>query len=324
MRVLVVTSEWPDQEYPNAGIFVASQVDAMRQVGIKIDVLHFRGRRNPFNYLKAVVKMHRSLSMNSYDLIHAHFGQAGLISVLQNRVPVVVTFHGSDLYGLEPIGFIEKLWSAVLRLVSIVAAKRATEVIAVSERIAELLPSRSHHVIPMGLNLALFRPMEVGKARKYLGWPKTERFVLFVGNPRNKIKRYELAVEAVAMACKKIPNIQLQCCYNEVIDHMPFYINASDVLLVTSLHESGPLVVREALACNLPVVSVDVGDVRQRISKVNGCIVCENEKAETISEALIKVLESDAEVNARDTLLDLKEGKISEKVLDVYALALRQ
>ena len=323
MRILVITSEWPSQEYPNAGIFVVRQVEVMRQLGIKIDVLNFRGQGSPLKYFKALVKMRHLLGMHKYDLIHAHFGQAGFLAVLQKRLPVVVTFHGSDLYGIDETGFIGKFRSSLLRLVSTVAAKKATEVITVSKRLADLLPSRPHHTIPIGINLDMFRPMSSGKAREYLGWPKSERSILFIGDPSNRIKRYDLAQEAVALARKKIPTIRLRCCYNKKIDQIPYYMNASDVLVVTSSHEAGPLVVREAIACNLPVVSVDVGDVRQRIGNIEGCVVCEDDRAGTISEALVQVLERNVEMNASETVLELDEGRISEKILAVYALALK-
>jgi glycosyltransferase involved in cell wall biosynthesis len=324
MRVLVMTSEWPSQEFPNAGIFVVGQVEAMRKLEIKIDVLNFRGRKNPLRYFKAFLEMRRSLSMRRYDLIHAHFGQAGFLSILQKRVPTVVTFHGSDLFGLAGVTLLSRLKSNLLKFVSQIAARRANEIILVSERLLNKLPSRHINVIPMGTDLSLFRPTSQKKARESLGWPLNEQSILFVANPANPIKRYELASEAVAIAAQFLPNAKLRVCYNEPQDRVPIYMNASDVLIVTSLHESGPLVVREALACNLAVVSVDVGDVRQRMGSIEGCIICENDLPEIIADGLVRALEHGSEINGRVAVLDLDERYIAQKLLDLYVLVLKR
>jgi glycosyltransferase involved in cell wall biosynthesis len=100
-------------------------------------------------------------------------------------------------------------------------------------------------------------------------------------------------------------------------------MNAADVLLVTSSHEGGPLVVREALACNLPIVSVDVGDVRKRISNLQGCVLCENNRATTIAEALVRVLERSLRVDGRDAISDMNQTDIARRIISVYEQALR-
>lgn len=333
VRILVVTSEWPSQEYPNAGIFVVRQVEAIRQFGIEIDVMDFRGRGNPLKYYEAVMRMRLLLRKDKYDLIHAHFGQGGFVAIHQNQVPVVVTFHGSDLFGLAGVTLLSRLKSNLLKFVSQIVARRANEIILVSERLFnELpsrrlfneLPSRHIHVIPMGSDVSLFRPTSQKEARESLGWPLNEQSILFAANPANPIKRYELASKAVALVAQSLPYAKLRVCYNESQDRVPIHMNASDVVIVTSLHESGPLVVREALACNLAVVSVDVGDVRQRMGSIEGCIICENDLPETIADGLVRALEHGSEINGRVAVLDLDERYIAQKLLDLYVSVLKR
>lgn len=318
MRVLLLTSEWPSVEYPTAGVFVLRQVEVLRDLGVEINVLNFRGRGNPLKYLDTFLRMLRLLKREKYDLIHAHFGQAGFISTLQGWVPVVITFHGSDLFGLSVTNLSNRLQNWLLRSVSHFGARNADEVILVSQRLSAEVPRRPYHLIPMGTNLSLFKPIPKEMVRESLGWQASDRIVLFVGNPGNAIKRFDLASRAVAIVSVDMPDIKLRLCYNEPQEFVPKYMNASDVLLVTSLHEAGPLVVREALACNLPVVSVDVGDVRQRIGPISGCVVCDDDRPETIADALKLVLECRRRINGRSTVQELDESLLAQKVVAVY------
>ena len=290
----------------------------MRELGIEVNVLDFRGRKNILRYNTAFLRMRSLLRTERYDLIHAHFGQAGFLAILQRKVPVVVTFHGSDLFGLPGTNSLNKFWSHLLKRVSLFAARRANEVILVSQRLSAEIPRRPYHLIPMGTDLSLFKPIFKEMAREPLGWPESERIVLFVGNPGNAIKRYSLASKAVRIASESIPGIRLRLCYNKPQECMPYYLNASDVLLVTSTHEAGPLVVREALACNLPVVSVDVGDVRQRIGSIPGCVVCNDDRPETIAGGLKLVIERGERVNGRNSVQELDERLLAQKVIAVY------
>lgn len=324
MRVLLVTSGWPSATEPNAGIFVASQVSALRRMGIRIDVLHFVGKKSMVRYIKAFSKIQNLLKVQRYDVVHAHFGQAGFLCIFQRKVPVVVTFHGSELYGLDSKKIVDIFWTALMRWVSLFTARMATEVIAVSEELGQLLPQRKRNVVPMGIDLDLFHPMDRVCAREHLGWLLNELAILFVGDPKNKIKRYGLAADAIRLAAKAFPNVRLRICYGVPITEVPYYMNAADILLITSSHESGPLVAREAVACGLPVVSVDVGDVRRRLSSIEDCEICNNDRPEIIAEALTRALEKKRRVDAPHVLVGLDQISVANKILDIYAKAIKQ
>jgi glycosyltransferase involved in cell wall biosynthesis len=263
------------------------------------------------------------LKKNKFDLIHAHFGQAGFICTLQGRLPVVVTFHGSELLGLGTKTVSGRILSSLLRSISLIAAKRADEIITVSQRLSRELPWPSH-IIPIGIDLSTFRPKPREAVRTLLGWSLDERSVLFVGAPTNPIKRYWLASEAVALVTKKLSNVNLHICYSQPQEHVADYMNASDVLLVTSLHEAGPLVVREALACDLPIVSVDVGDVRERIAMIDGCVICPDDKAETLARGLEYVLRRRHRIKGYTAIQDMDERLLTKRVIAVYEKVIKK
>lgn len=321
MRVLFVTSEWPAFKNDISGIQVFHQAERLRQMGVFVDVFHFRGRKNPFRYVVAIAKLHRNYDLSSYNVIHAHHGQSGLVALIQRRLPAVVTFHGSDLQGIRSASGRYTLIGYLLRTVSQTAARLATEVIVVSEHLARYLPRRDYHVIPAGIDLDLFRPMPPDHARQILGLPQGGRLLLFVGDPARPEKRYALAEQAVKCLNGKL-DARLVVANRIPHEQMPVFMNACDVLLVTSSHEGSPSAVKEALACNLPVVSVDVGDVRQRIGSIDGCVICSDDRPDTLAMALVEALERGRRVDGQAAVQDLDERLLAKKVIQVYKRAI--
>jgi glycosyltransferase involved in cell wall biosynthesis len=318
MRVLVVTSEWPSEEYPSSGIFVQRQVSAFASLGVETRVFAFRGWASIVQYLRAFRHLRHRLAREEYDLIHAHFGQAGLLACLATRLPVVVTFHGSDVFGLGRKSG-EGLKSALLRAVSRLAAHLASSVIAVSPEVKRELRRDDASVIPMGIDRRLFRPLGRDDARAQLGWPPGERTVLFIGGTNNPIKRFALARDAATRAAGAVSfPVSLRVCDNVAPETVPLFLNAADVLLITSRHEGGPVRLREALACNLPVVSVDAGDARLRLAKVAGCILAASDRPEAIAAALVEVLKDGRRVDGAVGIPDLDEQAIARKLVAVY------
>jgi glycosyltransferase involved in cell wall biosynthesis len=261
------------------------------------------------------------LLRQSYDLVHAQWGQSGLLS-FPKAIPLVVTFRGDDLEGIVGQGGQYRLSGQILQTGSKIVASFADEIILVSETLAVHLPQKRYTVIPSGLDLDLFRPMDKSEARHALGFPLRAKLVFFGGRPSVARKRYGLALSAFDLLKRQFPRARMIAA--EDIEHaqMPLYMNACDVLLLTSLHEGSPNVIKEALACNLPIVSTDVGDVRQRIGDVDGCVVCRDDQIETIAAALEKVFHCDSPIAGREAVLGLDERKITRDVVAVYEKAL--
>lgn len=323
MRVLMITSEWPSPETPHAVPFIVRQVEFLRRAGVNIEVFHFRGGQNFFNYLSAWFQVQQLLVTGYYDLVHAQWGQSALLA-LPKKLPIVITYRGSDLDGMLNHSGRQSFAGGMLRLISKAVALIADQVIVVSRHLANELPKCSYEVISSGLDLDLFRPMDKAEARHLLGFHDDESIILFAGNPEIIDKRFELARLATDLIKSSCQNVRLLVASGIAYEQMPVYMNCSDVLVLTSAHEGSPNVVKEALACNLPVVSTDVGDVCERIGDIQGCIVCENDEPKVIAEALKWVLMRDSRINGRKYVLDLDESLLTQKVTRVYQRALEK
>src|SRR5581483_11077004 len=183
------------------------------------------------------------------------------------------------------------------------------------------LPRRDYHIIPSGLDFDLFRPCPQPDARLRLGLKPGFRYILFAASPANPIKRYGLAQAAVD---RLHPRYRAKLIVATGVEPtlMPDYMSACDVLLLTSLHEGSPNVVKEALACNLPVVSTDVGDVSERIKSVEGCVLCESDDPQVLAAGLGAVLDRSQRIAGRPAVDELDEVLLTRKVIAVYERAL--
>jgi teichuronic acid biosynthesis glycosyltransferase TuaC len=322
IRVLMVTSEWPEPGVNVTSHFIKRQADFLAAAGVEVTVFPFKGRKNPFNYLKNWVRLQARLRRERYDLVHAQFGQSGLLA-LPKRLPLVVTFRGSDLLGaVSDKTRRHRKIGALLQYLSRLVAAYADAVIVVAEHMKGQLPSSiSSHVIPSGLDLELVRPTEKRIARNQLGLPEDERLVLFVGRINHGRKRGWLAEQALEILNKSLP-ARLVVAWAVPHTDVPLYMSACDVLVFTSMQEGSPNVVKEALACNLPIVSVPVGDVESRLKGVEGCELCNDDDPETIAAALHRVLLRGGRTNGRETVLSLDENITTEKVIAIYQAVL--
>lgn len=317
MRVLMITTEWPRAPWGTAQ-FIARQAESLRAAGIGVEVFQFHGQRNPLKYAKAWVDVQRLLSREHFDLVHAQFGQSALLA-LPKRVPLVVTFRGDDLQGIldDHSGQIT-LPGRLLRGLSRTIAHLADGVIVVSAHMQPFVQNgKPVHVVPSGIDLQLFRPQPQAPARERLGLPADERLVLFVGNPKLARKRFALAQRAVELLPQEL-RARLVTCW--LVPHMqiPDYLAACDALVFTSVQEGSPNAVKEALACDLPVVSVPIGDVAERLRGVAGCELCADDKPETVAAGLARVLARRQRVDGHRAVRHLAEHLQTEKVIGIY------
>jgi glycosyltransferase involved in cell wall biosynthesis len=186
-----------------------------------------------------------------------------------------------------------------------------------SKEMANRIKSSKLSVIPLGIDTNVFYPFSSSK--KDVGMDETKNNILFAGQKTNPIKRYSLASAAVDIAKKDMPNIDLFVISGiEPPEKLPQIMNAADCLLLTSIHEGSPTIIKEALACNLPIVSVDVGDVRERLKGADNCYIVDA-VPETIAEALKNVLLSQRKSkNGRMNVLKLDTMNVAKDIIKLY------
>ncbi|MEJ3748190.1 glycosyltransferase [Actinomycetes bacterium KLBMP 9797] len=262
MRILAVTNLWPEKPGSFRGVFVAEQVAGLRRLGHDVDVEVVAQARGKQDYLLAAPRVARRARAGGYDLVHVHYGLTALSARLV-PLPTVLSLYGSD---------VNTPWQA--RITRLTAGRPAARVYP-SRRLVEAAGDPSGFVVPNGVDFGLFQPLSAddrAAARSAFGFAPSDRVVLFGAAPDNPVKQYDLFTDVLAglrasgVAARELllpgPN-------QTRADVVPKYA-AADVLVVTSRQgtESGPLVVKEAAAMGLPVVSVDVGDVAEVLAGV--------------------------------------------------------
>ena len=317
LKVFLITSEWPTKEHPEWGIFIVDQVESLRSLGVQIDVFPFRGGKSLVKYIAAWIKAKIQSTRNDYDLVHAHFGQSGLLA-LPKTMPLLVTYHGSDLQGYRRPDGRFSLGTKPLQLVSRFVALRADLSIVVSEHLKQYLPEVVDGVtIPCGVDFNVFRPMRREKAIEYLGLDKKKQYVLFPANPNRIVKRFYLAQEVIGIVRKSFEDVELLSLTNVAHTDVPYYINASHSVLLTSYQEGSPTVVKEALACDTPVFSVDVGDVREHLEGIMGCKICAP-VAEELAGAVVEGLKNYDKIDSREKVRYLDIDVVANNIFEHY------
>jgi len=321
--VLVVTNLWPTEADSSYGSFVKAQMESLGPLGVEFDVLFINGRESKWNYLRGIRQVRRQLRAKRYDLIHAHFGLSGWVARLQSRVPVVVSFMGDDVLGRPTRSGRITLAGHFLRISGFILARLATSVIVKSRQMASKLRLPSAHIIPNGVDLNLFRPMEQAQARKMLGLDPGKKFVLFPYNPNEARKRFDLIQAAVSLAREQVPTLELLVARGLPQGQIPIYMNAADVLVMASTLEGSPNAVKEAMATNLPVISVDVGDAAELIGSTAGCYLVRREAA-AMAEKIVEICRRGGRTNGRDGIRRLSMEAVAQQIVEVYAAALRR
>lgn len=318
LRVLMVTSDYPTNGRPRTTHFIKRQAEFLQAAGVDVEVFHFEGYKKLSNYARAWLRLRPHLERGRYDLVHAQFGQSGLLA-FPKRLPLVVTLRGSDILGIvdDRTGRYT-MKGRLLQTASRQVARRADAVILVSDHMRKVAGrTDSVHVIPSGIDLGLFRPIPRDEARQRLGISSTKRLVLFVGRPNQARKRFDLAKRSVEILDRTLPaELVLASCVPHV--DIPYYMSACDALVFTSMQEGSPNVVKEALACDLPVVSVVVGDVETRLANIDGCELCRDDRPEALAAALERVLRREARINGRVRVAHLDETLLTQKVIAIY------
>jgi glycosyltransferase involved in cell wall biosynthesis len=318
MRVLIVTFSLPSPAKPNIITPpLTRQIESLRSLGVDVDVMMVTGIPK-FKYLQCWPRFAKLV--DHADLIHAHYGYCGWLARSQLHKPLVVSFMGSDLLGTPNKYGSVTYGSRVVAFCDRWLAGKVDAVIVKSAEMARIIAPIKSHIIPNGVDTESFRPIERREARILLGLSAKKRYILFPGRPEVPTKAFPLFQTVVARASQCTPEALEPILLSGVPpDKVPIYMNACDVVLLTSWWEGSPNVVKEAMACDVPVVSVPVGDVSELLDGVDQCEVCPRD-TEVLAEAVVRRLRGAGRSNGRDALrrqgLDLKT--VATKIMRVY------
>lgn len=303
MRILVVTNLYPGSTTSLDGIYVRDQVLALRRRGHHIDVLFIDGVRNRWNYLWGLFRLWGRLCRGRFDLIHAHYVYSGIIARAQVGVPVVVTSHGSDTLGAE--GRLLRMLRPLVSAVTITSRQNQ-----------ERSGLRDTDLLPCGADVELFRPHEREAARRRLGWDLDRHYLLYVGRDV-PTKRLDIARGALDLVKVRYPNADLILATDIAHDLVPLYMSAADVFVFPSETEGAPVVIKEALACNLPIVSTDVGDVREMTQGISQCRIVER-TPEAIAQGVIEILAAGCRSDGRRRAEEFSHDAMALRIESVY------
>ena len=307
MRILVVASFNKGFYAP----FIVEQVEALKKQGCAIEFFGLQGK-GLRGYLRNLPFLKKKIKEFRPDVIHAHYGLSGLFANLQRRVPVVTTYHGSDINDKNVLLF------------SKIAIRLSSWNVFVSRKTLEIARPRGKYILlPCGIDMFDLQQTEKTEARRKMNLLTERKYVLFAGAFDIAVKNAPLAKESVA--CLQDGQTELLELKGYTREEVTLLMCAADAFLLTSHTEGSPQVVKEALACGCPIVSVDVGDVRERVGGVDGCFVSDSRNPEDLANLLWKAFEFVGKTEGRKKIVEdgLDNLLVANQLIKIYERVLK-
>ncbi len=295
---------YPNESDKVQGLFIKNQLENLINSGIEVDYLNISIKNAVPDYIKGYFVLRKKLKYGKYDLIHAHYGFLGFLAAFQKQVPFVLTLHGTD---------VNIIWQ---RFFSKFAAIFAKSIIVTNKSHKKIMGKKSM-IIPTGIDQNTFYPIEKNVAREKMGLKKDGKYIIFPSWRTRKVKNYPLFSDVIKRLKEKDNTFEEILLEGLSGSEVNLYFNAANLLLLTSFSEGSPLVIREALACNLPIVSLDVGDVAERIKNYSNCYIVSNGVDEITSNIFKIVSENGKAVNkGNEGLVTLEEN--AKELISLY------
>lgn len=314
MRILVVSrykEKYPSRQAP----FVTEQAEAIRALGYEVEYYLVKG-----NYVKQYFSLRKKIKEWKPDIIHAHYGLTAIVAEIQCQVPVVTTFHNGETHH----------W--YVNLMSSLFSKLAKHVIYVAPHIRQKLyfKAKNYSIIPCGISLDECFLTDKVDARKELGWEQDKKYILFGGAFIDLRKNAPLLKEAVALLQRD--DIIIEEMWKRTRRECMLMMNAADVFALPTKNEGSPQALKEAMACNCPIVATDVADIKYMLSDMPGHYVLANKKGtpadwagdETTVDELAGLLKEALNFNGRtqgrERILEIgyTNEQIARKIIKIY------
>lgn len=322
MKILFVTNLYPTKNSPDYGVFTKDQIQSTLQNGVTGDILFINARENGIKeYFKALKRINDVYK--DYDLIHCFHGLSLIVTFLASKKkPILVSF-------LLPIKFesfnknknkvINGLYS--LAYSTIIKSKRVFSIF--KDKLPDHLVSNGRSFyLPNGVNLSAFYPVNKADSCKTLNLNPNKTYILFASSKDSfrPVKRYDLFSKTLQILKDNYVDLNIEelILSNVPRDQCIYYFNAASVHLLTSDFEGSPNSVKEAMSCNTPVVSTDVGNVKQMFNGASNCYISPQDSA-ILAEYVLKAI-IDPPCDLRNVLTDNKltiQDKTNE-LIEIY------
>lgn len=307
MKVLFVSSG----RNGSVGNVVFNQGQSLVRKGLELE--YFLIKPGFLSYILSIGKIKKKFKTGTFDLIHAHYSLSAFSAALAGPYPLVVSLMGSDIY----MTFVFRLLSKIL-----VFFYRWKAIIVKSQGMKSKLRLNNAHIIPNGVDIGRFQPIPMITAKDKSSFSKDKKIVLFLASTNRVEKNYRLAVEAIQLINNQ--DIELKTIHNVPNELVPQYLNASDVVLLTSKWEGSPNVIKEAMACNCPIVATDVGDIKWVIGETEGCYIT-TFGPKDVAEKIQMALDFNKRTQGRNRIIELglDSDTIAKRIIGIYNEVIR-
>lgn len=289
---------------------VKNQGDSLISLGVDVSYFPLVGR-GIRGYCKNIRKLRKCIKAESFDIVHAHYSLTAFVATFAGVKNLVVSLMGGDVN--------DRSWYKLI-IQCFAFFGRWQAIIVKSVHMYDALGIKRAKVLPNGVDMNRFKPIRQQECQQKLGWNKECVHILFPADKDRVEKDYPLALKAIEGLKKQYDkHIELHSFENVPNQETPIWYNAADVVLLTSIEEGSPNVIKEAMACNRPIVVTPVGDVHERLNGVEGCYVSPTHNKEDIVKGLTQVL-SFSHTNGRDKIIrdGLSIELIAQQLIRIY------
>ena len=335
MKILEVSrykNNFADHQLP----FVTEQGEAILALGNEVEYFLVKG-----SYLLAVRELKKKIREFKPDIVHAHFGLSAITAELQSFVPVVTTFHNGETHH----------W--YVNLLTSLMSLRAKHVIYVAEHIHQkvYLKAKNYSIIPCGVTLEDCFLMDKAEARKKLGWDADKKYIMFGGAFSNARKNYPLLRDAVSRLNDEMSRVDalnepltlndgseqfgnIVCVEMKGLSRAECVLrmNACDVFALPTKNEGSPQALKEAMACNCPIVATDVADIKHLLGDLLGHYILPNKNGtpadwvgdehstEELAELLKQAFAFKGKTKGRERIMELQltNEQVAKRIIEIY------
>lgn len=314
----MVVADLASEENPAFQPFVKSQIQSIMDLGHDVRIFNIKGPDAWYHYISKMPALFKVARDFKPQIVHSHFSYCGFTALASLPYPQVISFMGDDVLGDFRENGRKTLRSYVHKPFAWIPTRFASQIIVKSREMRDYVVHPYVNVIPNGVDFGVFFPMDKGVARQKLGLKEEGKYIIFPGDINDGRKRFSLAKVASEILRSRFRlDHDLLAMRAKSQSELNLYFNAVDAMVFTSWSEGSPNVIKEAMASNTPIVSVDVGDASDVIGNTKNCFVVRDSPDE-IALFLYKIIESGDRSDGRVTVSDLELGHVAERLERVY------